>query len=351
MVSTPAPWSFVILPDDRALITQTPYPAPPYVLMMTTTRTLVTVNGLPLATMAAAYDIILSPNFASDRTIFLSYAEKNLDDDKLCLAVMRVVFGSDANGAPTFSNVSTIWRQVPKLNGTSNFGGKLAFSPDGRYLFITSGDRSELLLTSQDPNVLSQLQRLDNNLGKTLRIFPDGTIPNDNPYASSSNISRDIWTTGHRNSYGIAFDTNGHFWENENGPAGGDEFNLILAGQNYGWPLVSWGNHYDGGLIAKPSPGDGYIAPSFHWLTAIAPAGLTLYKGGLFSRWRNDMIQGSLVGQSLQVMHGTANGLIEADRVPMGTRIRDIHPHSDGSIWVLEDGASGGRLLRLTPSS
>ena len=342
-----SPWSFVILPDERALITQAPF----NVHVMSRERVMTPVGGLPTSLMIGIFDIIASPRFTSDGTVFLSYAEKSTTDDKqLGLAVLSAVLTSDANNAPVFTNVKTIWRQFPKSSGPSNFGGKMAFSPDERYLFITSGDRSELLITSQDPNTLGRLQKLDNNLGKLLRIFPDGSFPADNPYASNPNVSPDIWTSGHRNAYGIAFDYNGNLWSNENGPAGGDEFNLIQVGQNYGWPSVSSGNHYDGGIIAKPAPGDGFAAPWFVWQTAIAPAGLSLYRGSLFRQWSYDLIQGSLVGKSLQIMHGTAGGIVELDRIPMTARIRDVHPHPDGSLWVLEDGPSNVRLLRLTPS-
>ncbi len=346
MAAFDSPWSFAILPDDRALIVS----VLTGVRVMSSARVLSgPITGLPVSTVRALYDVILSPRFMSDRTVFLSYAENTPTDDRFGLAVFKAVLSENAAGEPVFTNVLTIWRQYPKVTGLSNFGGKLAFSPDERYLFITSGDRSALLMTSPDPSTLDRLTRLDNNLGKLLRIFPDGSIPSDNPYTGVPLASHDIWTTGHRNSYGIAFDTNGNFWSNENGPAGGDEFNLIERGRNYGWPEVSGGNHYDGGLIAKPSAGDGYYAPWFSWNAAIAPAGLALYKGGLFGAWRNDMIQGSLVGKSLQIIHGTASGLVEYDRIPMTSRIRDVHPHPDGSIWVLEDGGSQARLLRLTP--
>lgn len=343
-----SPWSFAILPDERALITQAPF----NVHVMSRERVMTPVGGLPTSYMVGIFDIIASPRFTADGTVFLSYAEKSTtDDQQLGLAVLSAVLTSDANNAPVFTNVKTIWRQFPKSPRPSNFGGKMTFSPDERYLFITSGDRSELLITSQDPNTLGRLQKLDNNLGKLVRIIPDGSFPADNPYASNPNVSPDIWTSGHRNAYGIAFDYNGNLWSNENGPAGGDEFNLIQVGQNYGWPLVSSGNHYDGGIIAKPAPGDGFAAPWFVWQTAIAPAGLSLYRGSLFRQWSYDLIQGSLVGKSLQIMHGTAGGIVELDRIPMTARIRDVHPHPDGSLWVLEDGPSNVRLLRLTPSS
>ena len=353
MATFASPWSFAILPDGRTLITLAPY----NVQVMSPARDLTLIAGLPSTTMAAIFDIIASPHFGSDGTIYLSYGEREVAGDKplvagekLGLAVLKAVLTTDASGAPKFSNVTKIWLQTPKTAGPSNFGGKMTFSPDGRYLFITSGDRSELGLTSLDPSKLGQLQKLDNNLGKILRIFPDGSYPPDNPFAANPNVLGDIWSIGHRNAYGLAFDTNGNFWENENGPQGGDEFNLIFPGLNYGWPNVSLGNHYDGGFITKPTAGDGYYQPWFNWLTAIAPAGLTLYTGNLFRTWQYDLIQGSLVGKSLQVMHGTSSGIIEADRIPMTSRIRDVHAHPDGSLWVLEDGPSNARLLRLTPS-
>ena len=340
MATLATPWSFNFLPSGRIVTSQvlegvrvlTPGGTPSAV-----------ATGMP-ARVNGIFDIVPSPNYTADRRIFVSFSEFGpVEPDptlrKAGLAVFSAQLDTRVDGAPALRDVKVIWRQVPKYYTAGEYGGKLAFSPDGRYLFITNGDRQTF-----DP-----AQALDNTVGKTIRIFPDGRIPRNNPGATIAGWAPEVWTIGHRNPYGIAFDAAGQQWQSEHGPKGGDEFNLIIRGGNYGWPKVSWGDNYDGGPIPKPTPGDPYVAPATHWTPAIAPAGMIFYHGSLFPAWRGKAILGGLVSQGLVIVETNGRRAAEIDRLPLRARIRDLREGPDGALWVLED-APTGRLLRLTPA-
>ncbi len=257
------------------------------------------------------------------------------------LAVATADLFEDGSGIPKLLNLKTIWRQTPKIvsfPGSGEFGGRLAVSPDQRYLFIAAGDRQEF-----DP-----VQDLSNSLGKVVRLYIDGTIPSDNPYVTTAGALQEIWTLGHRNPYGLAFDSAGQLWDNENGPLRGDELNLLKPGLNYGWPKVSYGNNYDGGFITKPAPGDGFEPAAVWWTPAIAPSGLIFYKGTLFGDWKGDAIISGLAGMCLVRVRFTGSTAAEVQRIPMGARIRAVEEAADGTVWVLEDGVKA-RLLQLLP--
>jgi glucose/arabinose dehydrogenase len=213
-------------------------------------------------------------------------------------------------------------------------------SPDGRYLFIAAGDRQEF-----ETN-----QSLSNTLGKTVRIFLDGSIPGNNPFVGTAGARPEIWALGHRNPYGLAFNDAGQLWQNEMGPLGGDELNLITPGSNYGWPNVSYGNHYDGGLIPKPAAGDGFAMSALFWIPSIAPSGMMFYTGSLFSGWRGDAIISGLQSRGLVRVRIDPGAATEVQRINLDARIRSVVQGPDGAIWVLEDYPSG-RLLKLTPST
>ena len=237
-----------------------------------------------------------------------------------------------------------LWRQAPKivsLPGSGEPGGRMAFSPDGRYLFVTAGIRQEF----------APAQDLAGTLGKIIRLNADGSVPGDNPFSGKAGALPEIWTLGHRNAYGLAFDASGRLWSSEQGPRGGDEFNAVVAGGNYGWPNVSNGDHYDGGVIPDHTPGDGFLAPAVSWSPVVAPAGMIFYSGSLFAAWRGDAILTGL--QSAGIVRVRLNGgaATEVQRVSLGARIREVEQGPDGALWVLEDGPSGGRLLKLTPVS
>lgn len=283
-------------------------------------------------------DIVLHPDFANNRLVYLSWAEAGPDGVRGA-AVGRGRLNVGAAGA-RIEGLEVIWRQVPKFSGRGHFGHRLAFSPDGRYLFISSGERQEF----------TPAQDMASNAGKVLRLNPDGTIPADNPFAAQGGVTAQIWSLGHRNPLGLAFAPDGRLWEVEMGPQGGDELNLIQRGANYGYPRVSNGDHYDGRDIPDHRPGDGFEAPRVWWTPVISPGDVIVYSGSLFPGWRGDALVGGLSGQALVRVDIDGANAREAERWDMGARIREVEQGPDGAVYLLEDGA-GGRLLRLTPIS
>jgi glucose/arabinose dehydrogenase len=242
--------------------------------------------------------------------------------------------------SPQIEGFHVIWRQTPGFEGQGHYGHRLAFSPDGRHLFISSGERQQF----------TPAQDMSSNAGKILRLNPDGSVPADNPFASQGGVTAQIWSLGHRNPLGLAFDGEGRLWEIEMGPRGGDELNLIERGGNYGYANVSNGDHYDGRDIPDHRPGDGFIAPKAWWTPVISPGSMIIYSGGMFPEWRGSALLAGLSSRGIvRVAFGGTNAR-EAERFDMGQRIRELEQHPDGSIYVLEDerNGGGGRLLRLT---
>lgn len=280
-------------------------------------------------------DVVLHPDFATNRMVYLSFSEAGAGG--VGLAVARGVLTETA-GAARLDGTTVIWRQAPKVDGGGHFGGRIAFAPDGR-LFVTTGERQRG----------APAQDMTQTLGKIVRLNADGTIPPDNPFVGTPGARTEIWSLGHRNPYGLAFDSAGRLWENEMGPEGGDEFNLIVRGGNYGWPNVSNGQDYGGGNIPDHAPGDGYVAPLVSWTPVIAPGGMIIYSGSLFADWRGDAIIAGLIGNNLVRVRFSSTRATEVQRIPLGRRIREVEQAPDGAIWVLEDGATAG-LRRLTPA-
>ncbi|MCA0395339.1 MAG: PQQ-dependent sugar dehydrogenase [Proteobacteria bacterium] len=329
------PWAMVFLPDGRLLVTQK---GGQLRLVNVASGNIGTIAGVP----AVAYggqgglgDVILHPQFASNRRIYLSYIERS--GSNYGAVVVRAQLTLDASGGGSLSNVERVWEQVPKLGGQGHFSHRLAFDGSQK-LWITSGDRQAF-----DP-----AQDMTGNLGKILRLNDDGSVPADNPFAAQGGIAAQVWTLGHRNPLGIAFDAQGRLWSHEMGPAGGDELNLILRGRNYGWPLVSNGNHYDGTPIPNHDTRPDLEAPKAWWTPVIAPAGMIIYSGNLFPTFRGDAFIGGLASQALVRVRFNDTSAAEFRRYPMGRRIREVEQGPDGAIWLLED-ASNGRLLKLVP--
>ena len=231
-----------------------------------------------------------------------------------------------------------IWRQEPKVTGRGHFGHRLAISPDG-FLFITSGERQKF----------NPAQDMNQNLGKIIRLNDDGSVPASNPFANRGGITKQIWTLGHRNPLGLAFDSAGRLWSHEMGPRGGDELNLIKRGDNYGYPIVSNGDHYDGTPIPDHATRPEFTAPKISWTPVISPAGFIIYSGNMFPQWKSSGLIGGLSSEALIRVSIKGETAFEAERFNMGKRIREVEQGPDGAIWVLEDGA-GGRLLKLTPN-
>lgn len=324
----------VFLPDGRLLVTEKPGTLRIVTDAGVKSAALGGVPAVSYAEQGGLLDVALHPNFAANKLVYLSFAEPGTGGAGL--AVARGTLTEDASGA-RLTGTTVIWRQTPKVSDTGQYGGRMAFAPDGK-LFVTAGDR----------RAISRVQDMTTTIGKIVRLNDDGTPAAGNPFASTAGARPEIWTLGHRNPYGLAFDAAGRLWEHEMGPQGGDEFNLIVAGQNYGWPNVSNGQNYDGSNIPDHAPGDGYAAPFVSWTPVIAPGGMILYSGSLFGAWQGDAIIAGMVSRGLVRVRYTATSAAEAQRIPLGQRIREVEQGPDGAIWVLED-ASNGRLLKLIP--
>ncbi len=297
------------------------------------------VGGLPNVTaggQGGLGDIIVhgAPDADGNQRLFLSWAAAEGETLGAVVASARVNLRA---ATPMLEGLTEIWRQAPFTTGRGHFGHRLAISPDGQHLFISSGDRQKL-----DP-----AQDMTGNLGKIVRLNIDGSVPADNPFATRGGVTAQIWTLGHRNPLGIAFDHQGRLWNQEMGPAHGDELNLVKPGQNYGWPIVSNGDHYDGRTIPNHDTRPDFAAPALWWNPAISPAGLTFHDGTGFG-WGPSMLIGGLSGRALVRVALNDAGASKAERWDMGARVRDMAVDSSGTIWVVTDRADG-QLLKLTP--
>jgi glucose/arabinose dehydrogenase len=330
------PWAMTFLPGtNQALITE----RAGRLLLWSAGAQPVQVQGL-LAVDAGGQgglgDVVLHPNFARNRLVYLSWVQPGEGDTRGAVVGRGRLVTQGA--APRIEGLQIIWRQEPKVTGRGHFGHRLAFSPDG-HLFITNGER-EKFTPAQDPA---------QTLGKIVRLRDDGSVPADNPWARQGGVAAQLWTMGHRNPLGIAFAADGRLWSHEMGPRQGDEFNLIERGANYGYPIVSNGNHYDGRDIPDHPTRPEFRAPVITW-NGVSPAGLMIYSGRMFPQWRGSAFLGGLSGRTLIRVAITGATAREAERWDMGARIREVEQGPDGAIYVLEDtrGGTGGRLLRLT---
>lgn len=294
------------------------------------------VAGVPavhVAGQGGLGDVVVDPDFAANRRIYLSYVEAGPDGTSG--AVLGHGKLSLGKGPPRLEDFKIIWRQQPKVSGDGHFSHRIAFGPDG-FLYLTSGDRQKF-----DP-----AQDFTGNLGKVLRLTKDGQPAPGNPWASRGGVAAQFWTIGHRNLLGIAFDPGGRLWQSEMGPKGGDELNLILAGRNYGWPKASNGSHYDGRDIPDHRAGDGYEPPRLFWTPSISPGGLLIYTGTRFPGWTGDALLPALSGQALIRVDLDGDKARKADQWDLGARIRAVDQGPDGRLFLLED---GGRLLEIVP--
>ncbi|WP_288456747.1 PQQ-dependent sugar dehydrogenase [uncultured Sphingomonas sp.] len=328
-----SPWAIAFLPDARLVVTQKDGQM---LLVSADGRQRRTIATLPVSSagQGALMDVVPAPDFAQSRRIYFSYSAAGNGGKGVVLARGAL---DGATGAEQLRSIETLYRATPLVDGDGHFSGRIAFSPDGDYLFFTAGDRQKF----------TPAQDKDKSLGKVLRLTLDGKPAAGNPLAAQGFLP-EVWSYGHRNLLGIAFDAQGNLWEQEMGPQGGDELNLILPGRNYGWPNVSNGSHYDGRDIPDHAPGDGYEAPKVSWNPVISPGGLMIYSGKLFPQWAGDAFIGGLSSQSLVRVDLNGTQATKGDQWPMGARIRDVAEGPDGAIWVIEDGAKG-RLLKLTP--
>jgi len=333
------PWAMAFLPDGTLLVSEKRGALKRFDPRNRHVGSVSDVPQVDYGGQGGFGDVLPHPDFARNGWVYLSYAEAG-EGDTRGAAVARARLALDANGGGTLSDLRVIWRQVPKVSGRGHYGHRLAFGPDGK-LWITSSERQKF-----DP-----AQDMATNLGKIVRLNDDGSVPADNPFAAQGGVAAQVWSLGHRNALGIAFDAQGRLWEHEMGPKGGDELNLIERGANYGYPIVSNGDHYDGKPIPDHDTRPEFAAPKVSWTPVISPAGFILYSGKQFPQWRGNGLIGGLSSQSLVRVAFDGEQAREVERYDMGQRIREVEQGPDGAVWLLEDGqeAGAGRLLRLTP--
>ena len=288
-------------------------------------------------------DIVLSPEFADDALVYISFSEEGTGGYGTSVARGRLVF--PAGKDPRLENLEIIYRALPRTMSTYHFGSRLAFDEKG-YLFITLGERGEMN-RAQDPF---------DPYGSLLRIRPDGSIPTDNPFAKGGDKpgegAPEIWSIGHRNAQGLTLNPyTGEIWLHEHGPKGGDEVNIAVKGANYGWPEITYGINYNGSIISDRQSGPGYEDPILQWTPSIAPSGMAFYNAEAFPEWRGNLFVGALAGQHLRRIDFRGREVLYQEVLLTGRigRIRDVRTGPDGSIYLLSDEERGG-LYRISPA-
>jgi glucose/arabinose dehydrogenase len=362
------PWRIAFLPDGRMLITEKVGP----VWLVTQQGEKTPVENVPAVLwqgQGGMLGVFVSPHYATDHSVYLTYAEPGEETGTSGLALARAKLTMKESTA-SLDGLQVLWRDMPKGRG-GQFGAQIAFSPDGQYLFLTVGDRQRMT-PAQDPNT---------EVGKILRLTLDGKPAAGNPLAGKTgatslpliNPPRDTeaaktapvistytltgpnlalsetWTSGHRTPYGLAFAPDGRLWEVEHGPRGGDELNLIEPGKNYGWPLASYATNYNGVPIPSPDTRADLTKPVIYWTPIIAPGNLTFYNGTMFPQWRGSALMSGIATQTLnRITFDGKGGATPAERWNVGHRMRDVEVGPDGALWMLEDANAGG-LFRVTP--
>jgi aldose sugar dehydrogenase len=325
-------WGLALLPDGRMLVTER---AGRMRFIGVDGKLSPPLRGLPpiaVLGQGGLLDVTLSPDFASDRLVYFSFAEAG--DGGVGTAVARARLTDTA-----LENVHVIWRQQPKVDGPNHFGSRIVFRGDGT-MFITMGDRY-----SHRPKV----QDLGTTIGKIVRINPDGSVPSDNPFAERKGARPEIWSYGHRNVQAAAMQPGTReLWTVEHGARGGDELNNPQAGRNYGWPVITYGVDYSGEKIGEGTAKPGMEQPVYYWDPVIAPSGAVFYTGQVFTDWQGDLFVGSMNPGAL-VRLDMENGRVRQETRylgELGERIRDVAQGSDGLLYLLTD-SSSGRVLKL----
>ena len=334
------PWAMTFLPDGRLLVTQMSGALRLYDI---DNDAMGTIDGVPAVNHVAQGglgDVVLHPQYDDNQLVYISYVESD-DEGLMGAAVARARLALNDDNGGSLEDLEVIWRQMPKKSGDGHFGYRIAFDEDGM-LWISSSERKEF-----DP-----AQEMETNLGKIVRLNDDGSVPDDNPFADQGEVAAQVWSLGHRNILGMAFDAEGRLWAHEMGPKDGDELNLIERGANYGYPLVSNGNHYDDTPIPDHDTRPEFNAPVITWTPVISPAGFVIYDGELFSDWQGSGFIGGMSSMALVRVAFDGDSAREAERFDMERRIREVEQGPDGAIWLLEDGTRGGQsaLLKLTPA-
>lgn len=335
------PWAMTFLPDGRMLVTDKRGSLYGVTQDGQVSEAIAGVPKVDYGVHGGLGDVVLHPDFARNGLVYLTWAEAG-EGDTRGAAMGRGKLDLDAMRLDGFE---VLWRQMPKVAQDRHYSYRMVFAPDGEHLFLTSGDRW-IPETAQDTS---------NNLGAVLRLTLDGEAAPGNPMYDNGGATAEIWSYGHRSLVGLAFDARGTLWEIEMGPTGGDELQKIEKGENYGWPLVSYGDHYRGPGIPGHDTRPDLRAPETYWNPVISPSSMILYSGALFPEWQGSALITGLTSQALIRVSFECplafREICEVDRFPIGNRLREIEQGPDGAIWLLEDGdqEEAGRLLKLTP--
>lgn len=323
------PWSFALLPDGSALVTELPGQLRRITRNGVVGEPIANVPSVYLAGQGGLFDIVLHPDFANNQTIYLSYAGGTASSNATTVARARLQGNA-------LENVEVIFSNEPRKDTPVHYGGRMAFLPDGT-LLLTTGDGFNYREAAQD---------IESGLGKVLRMNDDGSPAAGNPFPEAPYV----FTYGHRNPQGLAVSRDGTIWLHEHGPKGGDEVNRLVAGGNYGWPAITFGLDYSGAIISPHTAWPGMEQPEHYWVPSIAPSGLAVYEGGLFPEWQGDLFVGALVNHDVHRLH-VVDGEIDGEEALFGelaVRIRDVRSGPDGALWILTNGSTG-ELIRVVP--
>jgi glucose/arabinose dehydrogenase len=333
------PWALAFLPDGNFLVTERPGRLRIVTSKGEVKKPIAGVPEVDARNQGGLLDVALDPDFEENRLVYLTYAEKG-EGGTNGTAVARGHLTESMS--PQLRNVEVIFRQTPKKDSTLHFGSRLVFDNEG-HLFVALGERSRVGMREES-------QKLDSHLGKVVRIWPDGTVPEDNPFVGAEDALPEIWSYGHRNQQGAALHPEtGKLWTNEHGPRGGDEINIPEAGKNYGWPIVSYGTEYSGAPIGEgKSTAPGMEEPIHHWTPSIGVSGMAFYASDAIPEWQGSLFVGGLARPSLRrlTLDGQKVTAEETLLEDLGARIRDVRQGPDGALYLLTDDENG-KLLRL----
>ncbi|MDH2620997.1 PQQ-dependent sugar dehydrogenase [Acinetobacter baumannii] len=328
------PWAITSLPDQRLLVTERQGKLK---IFNPQNKQMLDVQGIPAVSyggQGGLGDVALHPDFAKNRWIYLSYAAKGQGGSGAVISRAKLDLSNP--NQPKITDIKQIWQQVPKVSGQGHYGHRMLFGADGK-LWVSSGERQKF----------EPAQNMKSNLGKILRLNDDGSAAVGNPFYQKGGVTAEIWSLGHRNPLGMAFDRKGQLWVVEMGPKGGDELNIITKGENYGYPIVSNGDHYSGQPIPDHHTRPEFKAPEIDWTPVISPSSLIIYRGQQFPAWQNKALIGGLSSEAIVVVDLEHKPVKEVQRLEMKQRIRGLYEAQDGSIWVIEDGPNA-RLLKLS---
>jgi glucose/arabinose dehydrogenase len=331
------PWALAFLADGRMLVTERPGRMR---IVSSDGQLSPALKGVPdvwATGQGGLLDVVTDHAFKQNNTIYFCFSERTAGGGRTAVARAKLVDGD----APRLEDVKVIFRQQGPLSSGNHYGCRIAQARDGN-LFVTLGEH----FSHRD-----EAQNLGNHLGKLIRITPDGTAPNDNPFVGRDGARPEIWSYGHRNEQGLAINpASGEVWEIEHGPRGGDEVNIIGKGKNYGWPVIGYGIDYNGTKIHASTAKDGMEQPIKYWVPSIAPSGMAFYTGKLFPKWDGSLFTGALAGKMLVRLSLNGNSVTGEERLlqDLNERIRDVRQGPDGALWLLTDNAAG-RILRVSP--